>query len=316
MNKKIIAIAIATAMAAPVAMADIKVSGRVGAALTSSDKNTGAGSDATKSSREAGDQGLSKITFDGTQGNAFARVGMDIRSIMGGKNAGATINGRDFYLGYKFGAMNVSYGRMPAAAAGLEGDKYNATFLQLRRTAGVATTSNTINDSFTNSPVLMVAGKAGSVKYKVQYDPTDNTAMSTGEGHVAVSVKGKAGPVGLFASYNNGIGTEGTPKNKDTNTKFGASMKFGSVKGTLVSYSADNDGVKDTAAAILADMSLGKGLSVGVGHGSNKAKNTWSRLAISKSINKGTKLFGGLTSKKTNGGTTGQVIGLGMAVKF
>ena len=317
MNKKIIAIAIATAMAAPVAMADMKISGQLGAALTSSDKNTAAGSDTDKASREFSESGLSKLTFDGTAGNAYARVGIDIRNIRTGAATG--MRGRDFYFGHKFGAHSVQVGRMGSAVAGLEGDKYNATFLELRRTAAVATTDNALNDSFNASSVIQVAGKAGAVKYKVQYDPTDNTAGSSQEGHFGVGLSGKVGAVALFAGYNNGSGTEGTPKNKETNTKFGASMKFGSAKVTAVSYAADDNGTKDTAVALIADMNMGNGLSVGVATGSNKIKSTWSRLALTKSLNKSAKLFGGLTSKvtkTTTTSTTAQVMGVGMVVKF
>ena len=334
MNKKIIAIAIASAMAAPVAMADMKVSGQLGAALTFSDKNTNAGTDAA-SSREFGDEGLTKVVFDGTAGNAFARMGIDTRSIANGKGAGALVNGRAFYAGYKLSGMSVSFGRMGAALAGLEGDKYNATFLQSRRTAAVATTNNTTTDSFTASMVIQLAGKAGGMAYKVQYDPADNTDTSGGEGHFAVSVKGKAGSVGYFAGYNNGHGTEnaaqatvyngdGTVKtaavaatsNSDSNMKVGASMGFGKVKATLMYMASDNDGTKNNATTILADMNMGNGMNAGIGYGTNKAKDTWTRVAMTKSLNKGAKIFGGATIKDPKGSSAATVFGVGMAVKF
>ena len=313
MNKKIIAIAIATVMAAPVAMADVKISGQLGASLTSSDKNAGAGSDTTKASREMTDSGLSKLDFKGTSGDAYTHIGMDIRNLM----AGQTLAGRDLYLGYKFGASSVQFGRMPSAVAGLEGDKYNATFLQSRRTAAVATTSNTLTDSFTASPVIQYATKVAGNTVKVQYDPADNTGRSAAEGYLAVSVKGNAGAVGYFAGYNNGAGTEGTPANKDSNMKFGASMKFGAVKATGMYMMSDNDSVKDNAYLIMADMGLGNGLSVGAAYGANKAKGTFTRVAATKSLSKTNSIFGGLTMKKaTSAATSSTVMGVGMKIKF
>ena len=340
MNKKIIAIAIATAMAAPVAMADIKITGQIGASLTSSDKNTAAGVETSKSSREMADYGLSKVTIDGTSGDAYARVGMDIRPIM----VAGSPAGRDFYLGYKFGATTVQAGRMASAAAGLEGDKYNATFLQQRRTSAVATTCNACNDSFLANPVLQIKTKVGGATVNLQLDPGENNSNAK-TGYVGLSVKGKAGPLGYFASYNNGSGTkshtaavtgvtgvqgtgttadtvnvtavtEGSSTLKTVNTKFGASMKFGAAKATVYATNADNEGVKTSAAALLADMSFGSGLSGGIGYGQNKDKDTWTRLAVTKSLSKGAALFGGVTSKKANGGTTNQVVGFGMKVKF
>ena len=315
MNKKIIAIAITTVMAAPVAMADMKISGQVGAAFTSSDKNVAAGTDTTKASREMGDSGLSKLVFDGTSGNGYARVAMDVRNIMGGAPTG--IRGRDFYLGYKIGAGSLQLGRMPSAVAGIEGDKYNATFLQLRRTAAIATTSNTLTDSYTASPVIQYATKVAGASVKVQFDPNDNTGTSGAEGYLAASVKGNAGAVGYFAGYNNGAGTEGTPANKDSNLKFGVSMKFGAVKATVMQMNADNDGVKNNATTVFADMGLGNGLSAGAAYGTNKAKGTFTRVALTKSLNKGTAIFGGMTMKKaTSAATSGTTFGVGMKVKF
>ena len=322
MNKKIIAIAIAAAMASPVAMADLKVSGALGAALTFSDSDTGAGTDTTASSREMGDNGISKIQFDGTAGNAFARLGIDTRSIMGGANAGAKLNGRDFYAGYNLSGMSVSFGRMTAALAGLEGDKYNATFLEMRKTAGESCSESTTCNSFTASPVIQLAGKAGALAYKVQVDVTDNTDSSGGEGHFAASVKGKAGAVGYFAGYNNGKSTEGTPALSDSNLKAGASMKFGNVNATLVYMAADASDVKTSSVTVLADMDMGNGLSAGIAYGMKSSDadtdgDTWTRVAFTKSLDKSAKLFGGATIKSDDSAdTTGTVFGLGMAVSF
>ena len=330
MNKKIIAIAIATAMAAPVAMADVKVSGQIGASIVNASKGftvpTSAGAGAAPevagtAYRAMQDSGLSKIDFSGNSGDAIFKIGIDIRNIMGGAPSG--LRGRDFWLGYKLGGAGVvSFGRMGSALAGLEGDKYNATFLELRRTAAVATTSNTLTDSFTASPVVQYTTKLGGASLKVQYDPNDKTAVSGAEGYAAIALKGKAGAIGYFLGYNNGTGTD-TAGNKDSNMKVGASMKMGSIKGTLMVMNADNNGVKQAATTLMADMGMGNGLDLGFAYGSTtegvNKKDTFMRLGVTKKLSKGASLFGGYVAKHddnaaTNKNTNG--LGLGMKIKF
>ena len=329
MNKKIIAIAIAAAMSAPV-MADVTVGGQIGASMVMGSKQytqATAGSygataeDATKTSRTIQDSGLTKIEFNITEGNAIAKIGLDARPVFGGGSPA----GRDFWLGYKFGSSGtVSAGRMPSAVAGLEGDKYNATFLEMRRTAAVSSTDNTLTDSYTASPVLQYAVKAGSAAIKVQYDATDNasdTTSSGSEGYTAVSVKGQAGAVGYFVGYNNGSGKD-VSTNKESNTKVGASMKFGAAKVTAMMMNSDSSGTKEASTAIMADMGLGNGLAVDFVYGmkteGTSKKDTFMRLAVSKNLTKKSKVFGGYVAERDDNGTTKDTnaFGFGMVVKF
>ena len=331
MNKKIIAIAIASAMAAPVAIADVKVGGQIGAAYISASKGflvpssnlkdkDGGEVDGTDAYRTMTDSGLSKLEFSGKDGNAFFKIGMDIRNIMG-KGAG-TGNGRDFNLGYDFGSAAVKFGRMPSALAGLEGDKYNATFLESRRTAAISSTNNDTTDTYNTNPIIELAMKAGGAAIKVQYDAGDKTDMTTGEGYYALAVKGKAGAFGYFAGVNNGLGGDAAG-NKEQNIKAGASMKMGAVKATLMVMNSDDNSAKASSTAILADMGLGNGLSVGVGYGMQNSgadnKDTWMRLALTKSLSKATSIFGGYVAKHDDDATTNKdtnALGAGMKIKF
>lgn len=327
MNKKIIAIAVAAAVSAPAAMADVKVGGQIGAAYISASKgyssptaggvlsNTG-----TKAYRTMLDNGLSKIEFSGSDGDAFFKYGMDVRGLMEKKG----VVGRDMYLGYKFGASALSFGRMPAALAGIEGDKYNATFMELRRTAAVATTHNDSTDTYFTNPIIQFATKAGGAAIKVQYDAMDNSSKSSTEGYYAVSVKGQAGAVGYFAGVNNGEGKDETvASNKEQNTKVGVSMKFGAAKVTLMAMNADDDGVKQSATTVFADMGLGNGMSVGVAYGMGGTgttnKDTFMRLAATKSLSKATSIFGGYVAKRDDDAATNKdtnALGVGMKIKF
>ena len=322
MNKKIIAIAIAAAMTAPVAMADVKVGGQIGAALTQNDDGAG------NTSRGMSDNGLSKLEFSGKAGDAFFKIGIDIRNIItgaagvtkaAGESNGEGLRGRDFSLGYKFGASSISAGRMPAALAGLEGDKYNATFLELRRTAAVSTTEKTSTDTYYKSPILQFATKAGGATIKVQYDAADKSASSATEGYYAASVKGKGGPVGYFAGVNNGNGTE-TGNADEQNIKAGASMKFGAANVTLMVMNSTKDSVKASSTAITADIGVGSGMSVGVGYGMQNSgaanKDTFMRLALTKNLSKGAALFGGYAAKHDDDGNDSNALGFGMKIKF
>ena len=350
MNKKIIAIAIAAAMAAPV-MADVTVGGQIGAALVSGSegyvsqtaKGTGfVANDSGESYMGMMDAGLSKVEFSGSAGDASFKIGLDVRTVMGG--SAASIAGRDFWLGHKLGTGTLSFGRMPAALAGLEGDKYNATFLEMRRTAAVSTTDNSSTDTYFADPVIQYAVKAGGATIKAQYQPTTNTGAGY-EGYFALAVKGNAGPVAYYAGVNNGRGTKSgavaatvTPATATTNTvvaakaaadhsdqniKVGGSMKFGAAKVGLMVMKSDNDGATGTSTAITADMAVSGATSVGLGYGVQTGNvnkdDTWMRLAVTHNLSKATRIFGGYVAQHDESAATNKdtnALGVGMAIKF
>ena len=324
MNKKIIAIAIATAMAAPVAMADIKVTGAIGGELTFQPKEnattgtTGTADIASKAFRSFGDTGKSKLEFHGSNGNAYAKVGMSTNTIMGGQNPGA----RDGYIGYKLGGdSSIQMGRMVGAAANLEKDAYISTFLQSRNTAAEAATSKEFGSSSFIGSLIQYQTKAGAMNVIAQYSPTDNDAHSANDGHIGVSLAGKAGAVNYWASYNNGQAnqTTGTSANH-VNVKVGAAMKMGAAKLTLnVTDAAFGSGSanKSTSTLVMADFGLGNGLSANVGYGSNGDKGTWTRAAISKKLTGATVFAGAVSTKAAGSGTTAvTVFGAGMNMSF
>jgi hypothetical protein len=320
MNKKIIAIAIASAMAAPVAMADIKVSGRMAGELVSTDSTT-------PSSTTMQDTGMARIYFDATMGNAFAQMGY--KSGFAG-DLGAPADLREQYLGYKFDGFDIRAGRVQGVMYTLEGDKYKGTFLQMTGKGGRAS----FNDGFVNQYVQLQT-KVGGGLLKVNYNPTsdvptydhdDNDATPNIVGHggnMGVSWKGKIGGVGVFAGYNNGEASEVAGGPSQSSMKIGASMKFGAVTGTVMLSNKDTGNSTTEADGILlmADMGLGNGLSVNVGYGTTEAgpsagDTTQTRIAIAKQISKGVKVFGGMTSTDTEGGTDKSSTGVAMEVRF
>ena len=327
MNKKIIAIAIATALTAPVAMADVKVSGRVGGYIVSADKNatlsaaevtafkaagfnaSAIGVDDTKATTTFGDSGQSRLEFTASVGNAFAKLAYDARA---NKDLGA--DKRENLLGYKFGSSAVSFGRMGGAIKGLEKDPYAATFLEARGTMAVMATGYGSNGFIDHT--VQFTTKTNGVGIKVQYNPGTNNAIVGGdEGHMGLAVTGKVSGVNWWVGYNNGRGTETTG---DTNTKFGASMKFGTIKATLQLEDHKTDGFAMSRMYLAANMGLGNGLSadVALGQGSKDVKGTWTRLAVTKKLNKGTSAYAGFFTQKPDGGDAANVVGAGMTVKF
>lgn len=343
MNKKLIAIAIATALTAPAAMADIKISGIVGGHFTLSDKNANlkTTADQTKSSREFADAGFTRLVFDGTSGNSYARIALDKRlgrdvhthtadvNIVAVPFTGtvtsdptsayASIN-RDQYIGHKFGKSSFQFGRMAGAAKNLEKDPLIATFLQSRGTAAEALAGGGKfgSSSFIDS-LIQYKTKAGGMTIIAQYDPTDNTS-TTNSGHIGVSAKGKAGAVTYWVSYNNGAANvTGGASSNQVNAKIGASMKLGSVKLTVNMADSQNGsgGNKTTGTMVLANMGLGNGLSVDVGYAGNGDRGTWLRAGVIKKLSAGANAYAGLVSTTPPGGGTGvTTMGAGMTVKF
>lgn len=326
MNKKIIAVAIAAAMAAPVAMADVKLSGRVGIHFTSLDTDG-----ATDKEVGYNDQGHNRIQIDAKLGNAFARQAFDTRK-------SKSLAQRENYLGYKFGGgMAVQFGRMAGAAKNIEKDPYIATFLQTRNTLAESVTSKEYgSSSFVNS-LAQFSMKAGSAKIKIQYDAASNSknanrGASSNEGHTAIAVTGKAGAVNYWASYNNGTadGNNDSLTTSQSNIKVGAAMKFGAAKVSLNYTSMDKDGLTTSAGnstdtvLLMADMGLGKGLSVNAAIATRSGDVTaddadFIRLAVSKKLNKGVTAYAGFVSKDYDASSSSSdtdEVGVGMTVKF
>lgn len=325
MNKKLIAIAVATVMAAPVAMADVKISGRVGLDFTSKDTDG-----ATNDVRDLKDNAASRIQFDATAGKAFARMAWDARK---NKNLGQ----RDNYLGYKLdGGMTVQIGRMATAAKNAEKDPYITSFLETRGSIANSYTSNIYGSNSFVDNLVQVAFKAGSVKIKVQYDPTEyspTVAKGNQSGHIALGASGKSGPVAWHASYNNGSAdgdNSAASYGSQSNIKLGGNMKFGKVKASLNYTSMDTDaavaaeGTATSSIFVDANMGMGNGLSANVGYGTRSGDvaaddATYMRLAMTKKLSKGVKIYGGYTTTDYDAASAKadtSEMGVGMIVKF
>ena len=299
MNKKIIAIAIASAMAAPAAMADLKISGKMAGEFT----NGGSNDEMAMS-----DAGQARLVFDGTAGNAFARI--SYKEGLAG-NIGTDV--RQKYLGYKFGNSNVRFGIANSALYVLEGDKWKGTYAQMKNAGMVA------GNSGAERGIVQLQTKMGGATVKFDYNPNNEIDANGGalgnSGYLGVSDKGKMGNIGYFAGYGNGAGSIAT--SSESNMKVGASMKFGAVNTTLMYNSSDTvAGGEVSGIVLMADMGLGNGLAVNFGYSMHMDNDdTQMRLVASKSLNKGTKVYGAFSNKDL-AGTATSVIGGGMIVAF
>ena len=325
MNKKIIAIAVASVMAAPVAMADLKISGRVAQDFTIIDEDTVA-----NDKRGLSDSGHTRLQFDGTAGNAYARIALDERLGRDGAGNSDDKTKRDSYVGYKFGGgTSAQVGRMAGVAKNLEKDPYIGTFLETRSTIANSYTHSRFGSSSFVDGVAQLAMKAGNAKIKVQFGPAEY--KNDNNGHIGVSVAGKGGAVTYWASYNNGSAdgdSTAPPYASQSNIKVGASMKFGKAKVTLNYTTMDKDDGSVTGEAtdsIFVDVNfgLGNGLSANAGlavrSGDVAADDAeFIRLAVTKKLNKSAKVYAGYTTTDYDdlGANDTSEIGVGMLVKF
>ena len=329
MNKKLIAIAIASVMAAPVAMADIKISGRVGVDFTSK----GSDNPTVEDSLALSDSGHTRLQFDGTAGNAYARLALDERYGRDRNGTGGTEDNRtkrDQYLGYKWGSTSLQAGRMAGAAKNIEKDRYIGTFLETRSTIANSYTASAYGSSSFINDILQLGFKAGPTKIKLQFGPTDKA--NSNNGHIGASITGKGGSVNYWLSYNNGSadgnGSLATYPSQ-SNLKVGAAMKFGKVKVSLNYTDMDTDGAPATAGvatdslSLGADMSFGNGLSGDITYatrGGNVAADDadFLRIALMKKLGKKVAIYGGYTSTDFDavGSFDTDEFGVGMVVKF
>lgn len=301
MKKKIIAAAIAAALVAPVAQAEMKVSGRIGGEVVNMPAAAG-GLTFTDGN------GHTRLQLDWTDGDMFARYALDLSLA-----AGPAF--RDYFIGMKLGNGKLSAGKMAGAVANLEDDKYIATFLQLRGKA--VFNSNGVQGYNSNGFIVGVveyAMKVNDIDVKVQYIPFDTPnaivpPVGPGDkGHIGIGVKGKAGDIGYYFGWNNGDTTA-----NNTTMKAGASMKFGEITAKL-DY---NQHLNAPARfAIGAEMSLSDGMSVDFTYGDKGNLNTkaFMRLAVSKKMGEQSSIYAGYADN----GHMDQagVFGVGAVVKF
>ena len=300
MNKKILSLAIAAAVAAPMAaQADVSVNGALSMDMYSDSTSA--------NSLDGSDEGTSKLEFNVKSGKAFAKYALALnKTIANGSSPGT----REAFAGLQLGSgMSLEIARLANAyVGGVKVDTMTANFLESRRYAGGVSKV----PSFENG-MLGLYGKAGDVSWAVQYglaDPSNN--------RLAANVKFAAGPVDLGVGYY-------TDSLGNATSGISGKMKFGDIKVGASFESADSlwtatgngnitapvgQGTAENIAFVDVAMPLGNG-TVGLGLGTNTtASTTFSRLSYQMKIDAATVTVGGRSS---DGDTR---VGAGLKVSF
>jgi hypothetical protein len=291
MNKKILSLAIAAAVAAPMAaQAEVKISGSVARDLYNQ----------TTKNLQGGDSGTSKLNIDASEGDAFLRMAWDVRAAAINtttklSSSNAAMVAREQYAGIKLGGGKLMVGRQANLASTViyGADTLNATFLEARGKSGG---TNTVA-SF-DSGLLGYSMNAGDVSIAVAYGVADKDMGATTNATQA-KVGFKAGPVDLAIGYD-----KDNAGSVDT-TAISGKMKFGEVKLNVL-VEQDN-----SQSIVFADatMPLG-GMDVNLGLGSNTTtSSTWTRVAVVKQMGKA-RVYAGADNQQ--GGT--QRVGAGLRV--
>lgn len=286
MNKKIISMAVAAALVAPMAaQADVTVSGRAAVEMTSN------------ATLGMADHGMNRIEFTGTEGDWKAKIAFDMRQL---NNATQWGGQRDAWISTKVGGGDLVMGRASTVVANLEGDKFIATFLQLR---GAAVDASSFGSGSFNNEVIQYKTKMGGASVGVEYVLSADSAApyTVNNGHYAVGVKGKAGSVGYYFGMNNGAGAA-------SNMKVGASMEMGGMNVRL-----GMDQYADSKMNLGVDMKMGGGtLDVTFADKGSDTAATYTRIAyMTKAA--GANLHAGYVINGTDGADT---FGVGVTVKF
>jgi hypothetical protein len=307
MNKKVIAMAVAAALSAPLAAqaADLKISGRVAADLINNTAGTA-----------FADFGQSRLQFDATDDSGwYARYAQDIRlgrlqSEIG--SVGKFRTDREQMVGVKVGGGKLQFGRMGGIIKNIEKDAFIATFLELRNAAvagGAYGSASFINNN------IQYKMKAGGANIGVEYILPD-VATVTDTGHYGLAIKGKAGSIGYYLGMNNGdAGTSGATGGV---TKAGASMAMGGMDLKL-GYDAIDDSSDDTNRIHLGVvMKMGGGkLDVTFADKGAVAGAAFYRVAYMSKVSDSVSWHAGVTSNGSGASANDeQNVGAGVIVKF
>ncbi|MDH5184031.1 MAG: porin [Gammaproteobacteria bacterium] len=320
MNKKIISMAVAAALVAPMAAqaADVTVNGNIAGEIVSNDAGL-----------YMQDNGQSKLVFNvkDAESGWYARYGMDIRlgrlqgeiaGIAGALDGDATAKGAKFatdraaYVGVKMGAGSLQFGRATTVGANIEGDKFSGTFLEMRNNATAGGAYNSA--SFLNQ-VIQYRTKMGGTKLGVEYIASDVTSAGANPevGHYAVSLKGKAGSIGYYLGMNNGNTSTGNDY-----MKVGASMAMGGMNLRLGMDDSPENTAKKTGGSKMhlgLDMKMGGGLlDVTFADAGNDNTTSYTRIAYKMKPSKSVTINTGYAINGNSG--AGDTFGVGVIVGF
>jgi len=287
MNKKLLAIAVAGVMAAPVAaQADVNVYGKFKMGVSS--VNDGAGNSGLAVTTDA-----SRLGFKGSEdlGDGLEAI-YQLETEVKPDTSDATTFGRNTFVGFKAGWGTVRMGKYDTAYKSTTGkmDPFGDT-------AGDMTGSGFLADyDKREDNMVSYTNKFGALKLGVDLFLTD-----------AVAGVNMGNAIGL--QYNMGnfdiIAANTTRTNGDAATKIGLGMKFGGTKVNLISES-QSDADNANVMALNADMKVGGAGSLALGYYTNSvSSDTQMALGYFNKLAKSTKL--GLVYTSVTGTSKGRM---------
>ena len=253
MNKNVIALAVAAAMAAPLAaQAEVKISGQMQAEIVNwgGDGATGLTmNDAQEGgSPDSGNFGALNFSASEDLGNgmkALAKIGMKINAPSGTSNGD-----RDAYVGVSGGFGTVLMGTMstPYKMATVKWDPFLATSGQARGNTGASILHNGYA-----SNVVAYANKFGMAKVVAAIALDESkVAPSTdynNEHTLSVSLNMPVGPVELAVGYHD-VGTAGSD---GTSTKIGVKYAAGAIGVSAVIENVGAGSQKNWTGGVMAN---------------------------------------------------------------
>ena len=284
MNKKILSLVVAAAIAAPmVAQAELKVSGRFYGEMASVDGDITAPS--------GGDSGHSRLQFDGGDADASVRMAFNMDAWY--TNADGANNGllREFMGSVKLGGGNLYMGRVANAANSGWNDAFTGTFMEARD-KGIMKVG-----SFKDHRIGFKT-KAGDLSIDASFGP--GTGASN-DGTYSIGVAGKMGGINVaLGADNDDTGGAGTGS---TSTRVAVSGDAGGFKWGVEAANADQEALGGASATTM-DTGLfaqigGKAADMtwNVGYGSvTDLKTTFIRAGLIKNMGSKAKVYAGVTS--------------------
>ncbi len=335
MNKKIVALAVASALAAPLAaQAEVKVSGTLQAELVSISGDAAGSPEGlhltdAQEGGAAGSGNAGEIAFSASEDlggglKAIAKYGMNVN--VGGSSARGT---RDSYIGLSGGFGTVLLGRLssPYKSSTVKWDPFLATSFQARGNSGMSGLHNSYVDD-----VIAYANKFGTatVVAAISLDEANDNGDTNGKHAFTASVNAPVGPVELALAYIDvseygegpelGIGLPAGAAPNDTSAfKVGVKWTSGAVTAAGQYEAIEIGGAEMDVVYLTGSYNMGANtLSASFGQTSPDGGDdeTYFALGATHAFSKTTKAYVGYTSTDLDAAGDYSVFGAGMRVSF
>lgn len=323
MNKKIISMAVAAALVAPLAQAEVTVGGRMYIEYDMFSVN--GGGPGLDGASVADDQGIGRIFFKASEdlGNGISMYGKHEIQYQQG-TGGGSFGMRDGYVGIKGGFGDFAMGDFVGAYSQTGVDPFVGTALQARGNGGHNTAGNGISHNGFTRSMMQYKTKVGGAKINLQTNALNSDAGEFGAPTV-MQLHVKMGGLAI-ATATNDNGSDPAPSDGG-NTKVAYKGKAGGLK-YAVQYEmiSGADGSNQTTGDgnvlyFNVGMDMGKNNTVylAVGALTSDADATedaaYMMLGGKKSFSKTSSMYYGYRSTDVNNGVTGDSTSIAIGLR-